>query len=60
MFALTNKCEIDKAENGFDVLKYIMSNFYANPQTFYDLVVLDIEMQDGLDTCKNILEFFKY
>ena len=59
-FENTLKCEVDKAENGFEVFENVISKFNADPQEFYDLIILDLHMpiMDGFEACKKISDLF--
>lgn len=59
-FESTLKCEVDKAENGFEVFENVISKFNADPQEFYDLIILDLHMpiMDGFEACKKISDLF--
>ena len=60
LFEQTNKCQVDKAVNGFEAFEMINYKFNAETQEFYDLVILDLHMpiSDGYETCSKIHKLF--
>ena len=60
LFESTSKCQVDQAQNGFEAFEYINKKFNNQPQQFYDLVVLDLNMpiSDGYETCQKIIKLF--
>ena len=52
-FQNTNKCTVDKAINGEEALELVKSNYNAEPKSFYDLILLDLNMPicDGFEAC---------
>ena len=53
MFENTQKCEVDQAQNGFEAFENVAAKFNSDPQEFYDLIVLDLNMpiSDGYEAC---------
>ena len=59
-FQATQKCKVDRAMNGFEAFDLVNSKFNAEPQQFYDLILLDLHMpiSDGYEACKKIYQLF--
>ena len=60
LFESSLKCKVDQAQNGFEAFEFVVKKFNAEPQQFYDLVLLDLNMpiSDGYETCKKIIKLF--
>ena len=54
------KCDVDKAQNGFEAYEFVNKKFNSDPQKFYDLIILDLQMpiSNGYETCEKILNLF--
>ena len=59
-FEITGQCNVEKAVNGFEAFDMVMKKFNAQPQQFYDIIVLDLHMpiSDGYETCDKIFKLF--